>query len=231
MTMSSVPPSPDPDPEPGPVPSGLLHLRTWLEPDLDQGFSDWCDGHHADQLAIPGFRRVRRYSLVRSDALDPPDYLTIYDLDRLDVLDSDAYAAHRERATGLPEFLKGQLRAARTDAWVVASAPALDAMVPDGAGLAHLFVPDGPELADWFAEHGLAAVDAVGGTTARLLRAATGEQVMVIELDREPDDLDPSALPTPPETGEEAWGLYRLDHVATPEGPVASPHRDRRSGS
>jgi hypothetical protein len=216
------------------TPSGLLHLRTWLEPGLDEGFSTWCDDHHADQLAIPGFRRVRRFSVVASAVADRPDYLTIYDLDRLDVLDSEAYAAHRERATGLPEFLQGRLRAARSDAWLVAAVPAREGMVPGGSGLAHLFVADGPDLADWFAEQGLTAVDAVGGTSARLLRTADGEQIVAIEIDEAPDGLDPAALPLPPGAAEAdtaAWGLYRLDHVATPGGPVASPHRDRHHGS
>jgi hypothetical protein len=242
------------DPTPDPTAPGLLHLRTWLEPGLDEGFSDWCDGHHADQLALPGFRRVRRFSLVRSAAPEPPGYLTVYDLDRLDVLESEAYAAHRERATGLPDLLQGRLRAARSDAWVVAAGPSspdsgpTSVVVPGcdptplpGAGSkgwAHLFVPAGPgapDLEPWFTADGAALVDAAGGTSARLLRSIAGEQVVVVELDDEPDALDPSALPRPSDLdgteGETGWGLYRLDHVATPEGPVASPHRDRRNGS
>jgi hypothetical protein len=68
-------------------PVGVLHLRTWLPAELDETFSVWCDDHHAEQLAVPGFLRVRRFSLVDSSAVEPADYLTIYDLADLDVVD------------------------------------------------------------------------------------------------------------------------------------------------
>lgn len=206
-------------PDDDPTPTGLLHLRTWLPADLHEPFSTWCDTHHLEQLAVPGFRRVRRFSIVRSLVDDPPRYLTVYDLDHLEVLEGDEYAAYRERSTGLPEFLQGKLRAARTDAWLVAGVPGVAGMVPGGRGLAHLFVPDGPDLADWFAERGLAVVDAAGGTSARLLRSAGGEQVVVVELTQVPDALDPATIPVPATgTGSPAWGLYQLDFAAT-SGP------------
>lgn len=197
-----------------PTPTGLLHLRTWLPAELHEPFSAWCDTHHLEQLAVPGFRRVRRFSIVRSQVEDAPRYLTIYDLDHLEVLEGEDYAAYRERSTGLPEFLQGQLRAARSDAWLVAGVPAVAGLAPGGQGLAHLFVPEGRDLADWFAEHGLAVVDAAGGTTARLLRSAAGEQIVLVELADAPETLDPRALPVPgPDTP--GWGLYRLDFVAS----------------
>lgn len=197
-----------------PTPTGLLHLRTWLPAELHEPFSAWCDTHHLEQLAVPGFRRVRRFSIVRSQVEDAPRYLTIYDLDHLEVLEGEDYAAYRERSTGLPEFLQGELRAARSDAWLVAGVPAVAGLAPGGQGLAHLFVPEGRDLADWFAEHGLAVVDAAGGTTARLLRSAAGEQIVLVELADAPEMLDPRALPVPgPDTP--GWGLYRLDFVAS----------------
>ena len=105
-------------------------------------------------------------------------------------------------------------------------------------GLAHLFLPTAPDLANWFAEHGPAIVDAVGATTARLLRSTTGEQIIVVELDADPAGREPdvAALPLPPRVrtdlvGSDAtddaqpghvdgvgWGLYRLDYRATPDG-------------
>jgi hypothetical protein len=210
------------------TPSGLLHLRTWLPAEFDEPFSSWCDTHHLEQLAVPGFRRVRRFSLLRSLLADPPRYLTIYDLDRLEVLEGEAYAEYRQRSTGLPEFLRGKLRAARSDAWLVAGVPAVEGMVAGGAGLAHLFVPEGPELASWFAEHGLAVVDAAGGTSARLLRGATGEQIILVELDEVPEALDPAELPRP-DVDDAAWGLYRLDFVALSD--PAAPAGTGRPGS
>jgi len=200
------------------TPTGMLHLRTWLSAELHEPFSTWCDTHHLEQLVVPGFRRVRRFSLVRSQVTDPPRYLTIYDLDRLEVLASEEYDAYRARSTGLPEFLQGQLRAARTDASLVASVPASEGLVPGGAGLAHLLVPEGADLTDWFAGQGVAVLEATGGTTARLLHAATGEQIAVVELPEAPDGLDPAALPRPAGLDDgNGWGLYRLDFTATPD--------------
>jgi hypothetical protein len=201
------------------TPSGLLHLRTWLPEELDQRFSTWCNDHHLEQLAVPGFLRVRRFELARSAATEPPRFLTIYDLERLEVLRSDAYAEYGRRSPGLPEFLKGRLRAARTEAWLVAGVPAVGGVVPGGDGLAHLFVPDGPDLTEWFADAGLGLLDAVGGTAARLLRAGAGEQLVMVELGAVPSELDPAELPLPdgvvPGVG---WGLYRLAYLATPDG-------------
>jgi hypothetical protein len=220
-----------------PAPSGLLHLRTWLPDELDETFSVWCDGHHGEQLEVPGFRRVRRFSLVASAAAEPPDYLTVYDLDRLDVLESDAYAAYRARGNAVPEALQGKLRAARTDAWLVAAAPAVEPLDAAGSGLAHLFVAEGPDLGPWFAETAIALVDHLGGagaTAARLFRGAAGEQVVVVELADRPDPagVDTTSLPTPDALpAGAAWGLYRLDHVNLPGGPTWSPHLDRHGHS
>ena len=161
---------PNPAPDGTPTPSGLLHLRTWLDPELDETFSVWCDGHHGEQLEVPGFRRVRRFSLVATspDADEPADYLTVYDLDRLDVLESDAYEAYRARGNTVPDELQGRLRAARTDAWLVAAVPAAEGPGPDGAGVAHLFVGEGGDLTTWFADHGTAIVDALVAATDAL---------------------------------------------------------------
>ncbi len=219
------------------VPSGLLHLRTWLPSELDETFSVWCDGHHGEQLEVPGFRRVRRFSLVASADDEAADYLTVYDLDRLDVLEGDAYAAYRARGNTVPEALQGRLRAARTDAWLVAAAPAVEPLAATGSGLAHLFVADGPDLGPWFAQTAIALVDALGpagATAARLHRGTAGEQVVVVELAErpEPASVDPTALPVPDGLpADTTWGLYRLDHVNLPGGPASSPHLDRHGHS
>ena len=216
-----------------PTPSGLMHLRTWLDRDVDVArFSQWCDGHQVEQLVVPGIRRVRRFSLWRSAGEAAPDSLTMYDLDHLDVLASDAFAELRRRSTGLPEFLAGRLRAVRCDAWLVEGVPAVAGLTGGGEALAHLFVDEGDDLADWFAEAGLPLLDAAGATTGRLLRSAQGEQVVLVEIDRADPDLDPASLPVPPTSaaGDGAtpgWGIYRLDFLATPEGESHSPHLDR----
>ena len=215
------------------APTGLLHLRTWLPEELDERFSTWCNVHHLEQLVVPGFRRVRRFELTASAAVEPARFLTVYDLDRLEVLQSADYDAYRQRSPGLPDFLQGHLRVARSDAWLVASVPAVEGMVTAGGALAHLFVPEGPELAGWFADTGVPLLDATGGSVARLLHAATGEQVVMVELDDLTDDLDPAVLPLPDITtdgdtdGDTAgdgadigWGLYRLAFTATPDDEV-----------
>ncbi len=204
---------------PDETPSGLLHLRTWLPAELDERFSAWCDVHHLEQLAVPGFQRVRRFELERSAAAEPPRFLTVYDLDRLEVLQSEAYADYGRRSPGLPEFLQGHLRAARSEAWLVAGIPGVEGVTDGGRGLAHLFVPDGPELAEWFVDQGLPLLDACRGSSARLLRTASGEQIVMVEIEEVPQGLDPASLSLPvghhPGVG---WGLYRLAFLATADG-------------
>jgi hypothetical protein len=108
------------------TPSAVLYLATWLPEQLHDQFSPWCDNHHREQLALPGFRRARRFeweSGRRED--DPPQYLTMYDLDSLESLTSDAYLEHTRSSPGLPDFLLGNLRIERRNCLVVASLPAL----------------------------------------------------------------------------------------------------------
>ena len=112
--------------EPLTTPSAVLYLATWLAPELHSQFSLWCDDHHREQLALPGFRRARRFEWVsggRDD--DPPNFLTMYDLDSLETLQSDAYLAHTKTSGGLPEFLRGNLRLERRDCEVLAALPTL----------------------------------------------------------------------------------------------------------
>ena len=66
------------------TPNAVLYLATWLPAHLHVQFSTWCDDHHRKQLVLPGFRRARRFEWIaggRDD--DPPQYLTMYDLDSL----------------------------------------------------------------------------------------------------------------------------------------------------
>lgn len=218
---------------PGPTPSGLLHLRTWLHPDVDVvAFDDWCDGHQVDQLVVPGVRRVRRFSRWRTAGGTPPDSLTMYDLDHLDVLASAEHAELRRRSTGLPDAFAGRLRAARCEAWLVEGVPAAEGL-GEGEAVAQLYVAEGDDLADWFAAEGTALLDAAGGSLARLHHGTGEEQIVLVELGAAADP-DPAALPVPPAEllggdPEASWGTYRLDFAATPDGRARSPHRDRRA--
>jgi len=105
-------------------PTAVLYLATWLSPDLHAEFSAWCDDHHREQLALPGFQRARRFewrSSRRDD--DPPQYLTMYDLDSLEALHSAEYLEHMNSSPGLPDFLRGHLRLQRRDCTVIAALP------------------------------------------------------------------------------------------------------------
>lgn len=105
-------------------PRAVLFLATWLPSELHASFSDWCDDHHREQLALPGFRRARRFEWLSSGRDDdPPQFLTMYDLDSLDVLTSPEYLEHARTASVLPEFLHGHLRVQRRDCSVIASLP------------------------------------------------------------------------------------------------------------
>lgn len=105
-------------------PSAVLHLRTWLPAHLDVEFSQWCDDHHREQLALPGFRRARRFELVSATFADAPRFLTMYDLDDLGALTSPEYARHREVAPPIPESFGAHLRVLRRDCIIEAALPA-----------------------------------------------------------------------------------------------------------
>lgn len=76
-----------------PVGSALLEIATDVDPTIASEFEDWCKGHFADNLRLPGFvsaRRLRRcgppdaegrsagsislYALADASALETPDY-------------------------------------------------------------------------------------------------------------------------------------------------------------
>jgi len=112
-----------PDSTPSAAPRAVIHLRTWIPTELREEFSSWCDDHHRDQLGIEGFVRARRFELVSASFPDPPDLLTLYEIDDLDVLESPAYLAHREAARALPDTFAGRLRVMRLDCTIDASLP------------------------------------------------------------------------------------------------------------
>lgn len=207
---------------------GLLHLRTWLDPSVDERFSAWCDDHHLEHLAVPGFRRVRRGTLVASAANDPARFVTVYDLDHLDVLQSDGYDEYRRTSKGLPADLAPELRFARAEGTEAgrwdASGPldADDELVTSGPALVQLFLsaerPAGQSLAlladvsDVAAE--VATVDGVA--LVRRFTTPTGDNLLLAEID-DGASVDPDTLPLPEAaTADEVWGLYQFEYTATP---------------
>jgi hypothetical protein len=207
---------------------GLLYLHTWLDPEVDDRFSSWCDTHHQEHLAVPGFRRVRRGKLVTSEATDPPRFLTVYDLDEVGVLHGDDYEAYRRASAGLPDDLAPVLRFARSEGTEVGRfgpqgrLEVDDALVEGGPGLLTLFLaaerPAGQSsaLLDDIDDVATAVAAADGITCVRRIATANGDHVLLAEV-ADIAAVDPSTLPRPEAaTPDEAWGLYELEHTATP---------------
>jgi hypothetical protein len=207
---------------------GLLHLRTWLDPAVDERFSSWCDDHHLEHLAVPGFRRVRRGTLVASAADDPARFVTLYDLDDVDVLHSEGYEDYRRTSKGLPADLAPELRFARVEGTETGRWDASGSLEPDGQlvvsgpGLVQLFLsaerPAGQSMAlladvsDVAAE--MATVDDV--TLVRQFTTPNGDVLLVAELAAD-GAVDPAALPLPDAaTADEVWAHYRFEYTATP---------------
>jgi hypothetical protein len=135
------------------TPNAVLYLATWLPARLHGQFSAWCDDHHREQLVLPGFRRARRFEWVsggRDD--DPPQYLTMYDLDSLAALHIEEYVEHTKSSGGLPDFLRGHIRVQRRDCNMIAALP--DSWwPPTHTPLLNLFQLNDDELAVGLQEH------------------------------------------------------------------------------
>ena len=135
------------------APTAVLYLATWLPSELHEQFSTWCDDHHREQLVLPGFRRARRFEWVSGGRDDhPPQYLTMYDLDSLAALKSDAYIEHTKSSSGLPEFLRGNIRVERRECEVLAALPSVW-WPPASTPLLNLFQLNDDELAVGLREH------------------------------------------------------------------------------
>jgi hypothetical protein len=94
--------------------TALLHLESELAPGADaSAFGAWCDVHHRELLAVPGFLRARRFEELGRGG-PGARLLTLYDLAAAAVLDSDAYATHGRTHTPLPPDLAGALAFARS---------------------------------------------------------------------------------------------------------------------
>jgi hypothetical protein len=84
-------------------------LAVWndVEPMREAAFNDWyVKDHLPDRLAIPGFRRGRRWLSTGGR----PRYFTFYEIDAVDVMHSPAYLARHARPTAwtcavMPSFI------------------------------------------------------------------------------------------------------------------------------
>jgi len=80
-----------------PTGNGLLVIRTDVKSSGADEFNDWYTNVHLpDIVAVPGFRWGRRYRLADSTVYPPPEtlqtYLAIYELDDVQVLESEEFA-------------------------------------------------------------------------------------------------------------------------------------------
>lgn len=176
--------------QPTPPPSAVLYLATWLPTHLHEQFSTWCDDHHREQLQLPGFLRARRFEWVSSGRDDnPPQYLTMYDLDSLAVLTSEAYVEHTRSSSGLPDFLRGNLRVERRDCELVAALPS-SWWPPARTPLLDLFQLNDDALAVGLKQHiAQLAVPADTSFTVRVIDSDDNEPLVLLDHDDAGTDL------------------------------------------
>lgn len=69
---------------------GILIVTTNPPADMEEEFNAWYEQEHIpERLAVPGFERAQRYSLVNGERC----YLALYDVGAFEVFDSPAYLA------------------------------------------------------------------------------------------------------------------------------------------
>jgi len=140
-----------------PDPAAVLYLATWLPSELHSQFSAWCDGHHRDQLSIPGILRARRFEYVDGTLDEPPQFLTMYEVTSLNLFQSPAYLDHRAAASQLPQFLAGKLRVTRRDCTIDAALPS-EWWPPFRTEILDEFYLNNDELDDEFRRQGATGV-------------------------------------------------------------------------
>jgi len=70
--------------------NGILLVLMQPPPAFEEEFNAWYDTEHVpERLAVPGFLSARRFVSVAA----VPRYMAVYDLERVEVLDSAEYAA------------------------------------------------------------------------------------------------------------------------------------------
>jgi hypothetical protein len=97
---------------------GVLFVLNDVPKGMDEEFTRWYQQEHlTERLALPGFRRARRYRSVDGQ----PNYMVVYDCDTVDVLASKPYLdrlAHPSPWTRkiMPHFLNME-RSACSETW------------------------------------------------------------------------------------------------------------------
>ncbi len=99
---------------------GILLFQSDVLPDADIRFNSWLQQEELPALlAIPGFRRARRYRAVEAQ----PTYLTVYDCDEVGVLTSPAYRKRDDpagpAAREIAAALRNPLHIACSETWAV----------------------------------------------------------------------------------------------------------------
>ncbi len=155
-------------------PTAVLHLATWIDPELHEPFSAWCDEHHREQLALPGFRRARRFEWISGEHEDdPPQFLTMYDIDALEVLPSTPGS--------LPEFLRGRIRVRRRDCVTLAALPTIW-WPPSSTPLLDVFHLNNDSLAMELRDH-MAGITTPPGFTLRVIDSTDDTPLVLIDHD------------------------------------------------
>lgn len=175
------------------IPGGVLYLATWLPAELHDQFSAWCDDHHREQLILPGFKRARRFEWVSGGREDnPPQYLTMYDLDSLAALHSDAYVKHTKSSGGLPDFLRGYIRVERRNCEVLAALPS-KWWPPTRTPLLDLFHLNDDKLAIGLREHinvlDSAAQTSADHVTVRIIDSEDNEPLVLLDHSESATDM------------------------------------------
>ncbi|RXT46405.1 hypothetical protein B6S44_26730 [Bosea sp. Tri-44] len=87
--------------------SAFLVFANDVDPAQREAYERWHGGHHVPQrLTVPGILRATRYRVSGGT----PEYLTVYDLADLAVLDSPAYRLLAEQPDAVTQAMRPYLR-------------------------------------------------------------------------------------------------------------------------
>jgi hypothetical protein len=127
--------------------SAFLVFANDVVPEQCEAYESWHGGHHVPQrLTVPGILRATRYQAVGGGS---PNYLTVYDLADIAVLDSAEYRRLAEQPDAVTQamrpFLRNPLR--------LACRALVGADCPHGEVLVMLRLPhaSAERAADWMA--------------------------------------------------------------------------------
>lgn len=88
--------------------SAFLVFANDVVPEQCEAYERWHGGHHVPQrLTVPGILRATRYQAVGGGS---PDYLTVYDLADIAVLDSADYRRLAEQPDAVTQAMRPYLR-------------------------------------------------------------------------------------------------------------------------